>query len=52
MYVFDFEYFFLVADTGEHDCLQESVREREPSGDYRAGDCGDVYQYIDSGGVL
>ena len=52
MYVSDFEYFFFAADTCQYDCVPAAVREREPGRDYCAGDCGDVYQYVDGGGVL
>ena len=52
VYVFDIKYFIFAADTGEYDCVPAAVREREPGGDYRAGDCGDVCQYGGGGGVL
>ena len=31
---------------------RETVRKREPGGDHCAGDCGDVCEYADGGGVL
>ena len=43
VYVFDFEYFLVAADTCEYDCLQAAVRECESGRDYCAGDCCDVY---------
>ena len=49
---FDFEYIFFAVDSGEYDCLQAAVRERESGGDYRAGDYGDVCEYGGGGGVL
>lgn len=49
---FDFKYFIFAVDSGKYDCLQEPVQERKSSGDYRACDCGGVYQYADGGGVL
>ena len=39
-------------DTGEYDRVPAAIWEREPGGDYCTGDCGDVYQYADGGGVL
>ena len=38
--------------TGEYDCVQTAVRERESGGDYCTGDCGDICEYINGGGVL
>ena len=49
---FDFEYFFPAVDTGEYDCVQKPVWQCEPGRDYCAGNCGDVCQYVDGGGVL
>lgn len=30
----------------------KAIYKREPGGDYRAGDCSDVYQYADGGNIL